>query len=69
MVKYYNGKLYPNAKMTSFPAKNLNANKTSIDSTASISNPGPEVVNNLGSGPKGRRSKMQVKKVPFRGVF
>ena len=69
MVKYYNGKLYPNAKMTSFPEKNADANKTSIDSTASIANQGPTVIDNLGSGPKGQRSKMQIKKVPFKGVF
>ena len=27
------------------------------------------VVKNLGKGPKGQRSKMQIKKVAFKGVF
>ena len=30
---------------------------------------GPTKIDNLGSGPKGQRSKMQIKKVPFKGVF
>jgi len=69
MVKYYNGKLYPNAKMTSFPKKYPNANKTSVESTAAIASVGPRVIDNKGSGPKGQTSKMQIKKVPFKGVF
>ena len=46
-----------------------NANQQSNVSTASIQSVGPKVVQNLGSGPKGQRSKMQIKKVPFKGVF
>ena len=46
-----------------------NDNKQSIESTASVSSEGPKVITNLGSGPKGQRSKMQIKKVPFKGVF
>jgi hypothetical protein len=30
---------------------------------------GPVKIDNLGSGPKGQRSKAQIKKVPFKGVF
>jgi hypothetical protein len=29
---------------------------------------GPTKIDNLGSGPKGQRSKMQIKKVPFKGL-
>ena len=46
-----------------------NANQQSNVSTASVQSVGPKVVQNLGSGPKGQRSKMQIKKVPFKGVF
>jgi hypothetical protein len=30
---------------------------------------GPKVKENLGSGPKGQRSKVQIKKVPFKGLY
>jgi len=30
---------------------------------------GPVVIDNLGKGPKGQRSKAQIKKVPFKGTF
>ena len=30
---------------------------------------GPKVKDNLGAGPKGQRSKVQIKKVPFKGLF
>jgi hypothetical protein len=29
---------------------------------------GPKVTQNLGSGPKGQRSKVQIKKVAFKGL-
>ena len=75
--KNVNGSKYPNAKMTdqnniagtTWGRYQSNDNKQSIESTASISDEGPKVIKNLGSGPKGQRSKMQIKKVPFRGVF
>jgi|TARA_R110002020_G_scaffold292029_1_gene507407 hypothetical protein len=58
---------HPNMKTVaeSMPLKN----KNSVLSTASVVVPGPVVKQNLGSGPKGQRSKMQIKKVPFKGVF
>tara|TARA_R110002020_G_scaffold102084_1_gene239988 strand:- start:203 stop:415 length:213 start_codon:yes stop_codon:yes gene_type:complete len=68
-AKYINGSLYPNAKMTVTKEDMPNANQQSNVSTASIQSVGPKVVQNLGSGPKGQRSKMQIKKVPFKGVF
>ena len=41
-----------------------------ILSTASVADEKiPVVIDNLGKGPKGQRSKMQIKKVPFKGVF
>ena len=75
--KYVNGSKYPNATMTdqnniagtTWGRYQDNDNKQSIVSTASVSAEGPKVINNLGSGPKGQRSKMQIKKVPFKGVF
>jgi hypothetical protein len=72
-AKYINGSKYPNAKMTIStdmnPYAGPNVNKTSILSTASVDVEGPKVVDNLGSGPKGQRSKVQIKKVPFKGIF
>tara|TARA_R100001460_G_scaffold11988_1_gene27742 strand:- start:1426 stop:1638 length:213 start_codon:yes stop_codon:yes gene_type:complete len=68
-AKYINGKLYPNATMTVAKQDMADANKQSSVSTASVQSVGPKVVENLGSGPKGQRSKMQIKKVPFKGVF
>jgi len=44
-------------------------NKTVIFSTASVADQAPVIKNNLGTGPKGQRSKMQIKKVAFKGVF
>jgi len=51
------------------PYAGPNVNKTSEVSTAQVAIPGPKVVDNLGEGPKGQRSKMQIKKVAFKGVF
>ena len=71
--QYINGAKYPNAKMTVSnemnPYVGPNGNKTSEVSTAQVAIPGPKVVNNLGKGPKGQRSKSQIKKVAFKGVF
>ena len=44
-------------------------NKDYEVSTASMRIEGPKKIDNLGSGPQGQRSKMQIKKVPFKGVF
>ena len=44
-------------------------NKTSIADVYSASMEGPKVKDNLGAGPKGQRSKVQIKKVPFKGTF
>ena len=71
--KYINGSLYPNAKMTvstdmnPYAGKFVNEEKIVDVYTASAT--GPKVKQNLGSGPKGQRSKMQIKKVPFKGLF
>ena len=71
--KYINGSKYPNAKMTISNDMNPYAGPTTnIDyevSTASMRIEGPKKIDNLGSGPQGQRSKMQIKKVPFKGVF
>ena len=71
--KFINGSLYPNAKMTPTTDYDAyagpNVNKTSILSTASVSVTGPKVKQNLGAGPKGQRSKEQIKKVKFKGLF
>mgnify|MGYP003148417633 FL=1 len=41
-----------------------------ILSTASVADEKlPVIKKNLGKGPKGQRSKMQIKKVAFKGVF
>ena len=73
MAKYINGSKYPNAKMTVSnemnPYAGPNVNKTSEVSTAQVSIPEQKVIDNLGKGPKGQRSKMQIKKVAFKGVF
>ena len=72
-AKYINGSKYPNAKMT--VSEDLNpyagptVNKAYAPSTAALRVQGPSKVDNLGSGPKGQRSKMQIKKVPFKGIF
>ena len=73
MVKYVNGKLYPNAKMTVSndlnPYAGPTVNKAYAPSTAAMRVQGPTKIDNLGDGPKGQRSKMQIKKVPFKGTF
>jgi len=71
--KYINGYLYPNAKMTvstdmnPYAGKFVNEEKIVDVYTASAT--GPKVKQNLGGGPKGQRSKEQIKKVPFKGIF
>ncbi|HBY84652.1 MAG TPA: hypothetical protein DEO86_02140 [Colwellia sp.] len=71
--KYVNGSLYPNAKMTvskdmnPYAGKHVNEQKIVDVYTASME--GPKVTQNLGAGPKGQRSKAQIKKVPFKGLF
>ena len=71
--KYINGSLYPNAKMTFSnymnPYAGKNVNKTSIADVYSATMEGPKVKQNLGAGPKGQRSKVQIKKVPFKGLY
>ncbi len=71
--KYVNGSKYPNAKMTISndlnPYAGPTVNKNYAPSTASMRVEGPVKIDNLGSGPKGQRSKEQIKKVPFKGVF
>jgi len=75
--KYVNGSKYPNAKMTdqnniagtTWGRYQSNDDKQSIESVYTVASEGPKVVKNLGSGPKGQRSKMQIKKVAFKGVF
>jgi len=70
--KYINGSKYPNAKMTI--SDDLNpyvspcTNRNYEVSTAAMQVQGPTKIDNLGSGPKGQRSKMQIKKVPFKGL-
>ena len=72
-AKYINGSKYPNAKMTISndmnPYAGPTTNKDYEVSTASMRIEGPKKIDNLGSGPQGQRSKMQIKKVPFKGVF
>ena len=71
--KWINGKKYPNAKMTVSTDMNPYAgkfkNKSSIADVYSASMEGPKVNDNLGAGPKGQRSKVQIKKVPFKGLY
>ena len=70
--KWINGKKYPNAKMTVStdmnPYAGSHVNKTAIADTYSATMEGPKVKDNLGAGPKGQRSKVQIKKVPFKGL-
>jgi len=72
-AKYINGSKYPNAKMTvttdGNPYAGSTTNKDYEVSTASMRIEGPKKIDNLGGGPKGQRSKMQIKKVPFKGIF
>ncbi len=71
--KYINGSKYPNAKMTVSTDMNPYAgkikNKEALADVYSASMDGPKVKENLGSGPKGQRSKVQIKKVPFKGLY
>ena len=71
--KYINGSMYPNAKMTVStdmnPYAGSHVNKQAIVDVYTASMEGPKVTQNLGSGPKGQRSKVQIKKVPFKGLF
>jgi|TARA_X000001388_G_scaffold65576_1_gene52079 hypothetical protein len=71
--KYINGSKYPNAKMSVSsdlnPYAGPTVNKAYAPSTAAMRVQGPSKIDNLGGGPKGQRSKMQIKKVPFKGVF
>ena len=71
--KFINGSLYTNAKMTVSndmnPYAGPNVNKTQIADVYSATMEGPKVKQNLGAGPKGQRSKVQIKKVPFKGLF
>ncbi len=70
--RFINGSKYPNAKMTVSNDMNPYAgkfvNKEKIIDVYSASAKGPEVKDNLGAGPKGQRSKMQIKKVAFKGL-
>ena len=71
--RFINGSKYPNAKMN--VSKDMNpyegkfVNQQKIIDTYTASAEGPKVTQNLGSGPKGQRSKVQIKKVPFKGLF
>ena len=71
--KFINGSKYANAKMTIStdmnPYAGSHVNKSSVGDLYSVSNQGPVVKDNLGEGPKGQRSKVQIKKVPFKGLF
>ena len=71
--KFINGSKYANAKMTvsndmnPYAGKFVNEQKIVDVYTAGME--GPKVKDNLGAGPKGQRSKVQIKKVPFKGLF
>ena len=71
--KYINGSKYPNAKMTVTkdmnPYAGSHVNKTAIADVYSATMEGPKVKDNLGAGPKVQRSKVKIKKVPFKGLF
>ena len=71
--KYINGSKYANAKMTVSNDMNPYAgkfvNEQKIVDLYTTSMEGPKVTQNLGAGPKGQRSKVQIKKVPFKGLF
>tara|TARA_R100001591_G_scaffold83500_1_gene89990 strand:+ start:544 stop:729 length:186 start_codon:yes stop_codon:yes gene_type:complete len=58
---------FKNAKMTKVPFKNPFPNPV-VGSDAAISFAPFVVKQNKGSGPQGQTSKMQIKKVPFKGV-
>jgi hypothetical protein len=58
---------FKNAKMTEVPQKNSFPNRATA-STAEISVSPFVVKDNKGSGPQGQTSRMQIKKVAFKGV-
>jgi len=58
---------FKNAKMTKVPKKNPFPN-TKVASTAEQVFSPFVVKNNKGSGPQGQTSRMQIKKVAFKGV-
>jgi|TARA_R110000850_G_scaffold84810_6_gene182012 hypothetical protein len=72
-AKYINGSKYPNAKMTVTtdmnPYAGSHVNQQKIVDVYTAGMEGPKVTQNLGEGPKGQRSKVQIKKVPFKGLF
>ena len=47
----------------------VSPNKTVIFSTASVADQAPVIKQNLGSGPKGQRSKMQIKRWRLKAFF
>ena len=71
--KYINGSKYANAKMTVSNDMNPYAgkfvNEQKIVDLYTTSMEGPKVTQNIGAGPTGQRSKAQIKKVPFKGLF
>ena len=58
---------FKNAKMTEVPQKNPFPNSI-VASDAAVTFSPFVVKQNKGSGPQGQTSKMQIKKVPFKGV-
>jgi len=50
------------------PYAGPHVNQTAIADVYSATMEGPKVTQNLGSGPKGQRSKVQIKKVAFKGL-
>jgi hypothetical protein len=60
-------KNYKHPKMTTAPQSNPFP-KTVVGSTADMTFPAYKVKKNKGSGPQGQTSKMQIKKVAFKGV-
>ena len=58
---------FKNAKMTTVSQKNPFPNMK-VGSDAAMTFPAFVVKDNKGSGPKGQTSKMQIKKVAFKGL-
>jgi hypothetical protein len=58
---------FKNAKMTIVPQKNPFPN-TKVGSDAAMLFPAFVVKDNKGTGPQGQTSRMQIKKVAFKGV-
>ena len=58
---------FKNAKMTKAPQKNPFPNAIAVSDAAVVYSPFV-VKQNKGSGPQGQTSKMQIKKVAFKGV-